>query len=195
MRHSWGSTQSVHHALVLAVLAGASAGCATTSPAEFVQTAPDAAALREVQTRRFDGIGEDRLLSASVAVLQDLGFTIKTSSARLGFTKGVKDREAKAPDQVAAVTILMLLAVAAGGGAGAPQPGSSEMPQEQTISVFLVTRPLAGGAGRNHEVRVSFQRFLRQPLRVEAGVLREAQLYEAFFELLSKAIFLEAHRL
>ena len=178
-------------ALALAVLGAALPGCATEDAQGAIRARDDAAALRELQTRRFEGIEEDRLLAAAVAVLQDLGFTIRLSNARLGFAKGVKDREAKAPDQVAAVVLLMLLAAAGGGGAPASMP---PMRQEQTITALLVTRPLADGA-RGQALRVSFHRYLRQPLLLESGVLREPQLYERFFELLSKAIFLEAHRL
>ena len=179
-------------ALALAALGAALPGCATEDAQGAIRARDDAAALRELQTRRFEGIEEDRLLAAAVAVLQDLGFTIRLSNARLGFAKGVKDREAKAPDQVAAVVLLMLLAAAAtGGGAPASMP---PMRQEQTITALLVTRSLAEG-GREQALRVSFHRDLRQPLLLESGVLREPQLYERFFELLSKAIFLEAHRL
>jgi len=167
------------------------AGCATLEVTEALEPARDAGALRAMQARRFDGIDEDRLLSAGIAVLQDLGFTIRLSSARLGLAKGVKDREAKAPEQVAAVVLLMLLAGAGGGGApSVPQ----ELRQEQRITVLLATRPI-GADGHTQEARVSFQRYLRQPLLIEAGVLRAPELYERFFELLSKAVFLEAHRL
>ncbi|HJS36944.1 MAG TPA: hypothetical protein VJ789_02300 [Burkholderiales bacterium] len=172
------------------MLGAALPGCATEDAQGAMRARDDAAALRELQTRRFEGIEEDRLLAAAVAVLQDLGFTIRLSNARLGFAKGVKDREAKAPDQVAAVVLLMLLASAGGGAA----PSMPPMQQEQTITALLVTRPLADGA-RGQALRVSFHRYLRQPLLLESGVLREPQLYERFFELLSKAIFLEAHRL
>ena len=185
-----GGAKGLACALALAVLGGTMAGCATEDAQGAIRPRDDAAALREMQTRRFEGIEEDRLLAAAVAVLQDLGFTIRLSNARLGFAKGVKDREAKAPEQVAAVVLLMLLASA--GGAGAPSV--PPMPQEQTITALLVTRPLADGA-RQQALRISFHRFLRQPLLQESGVLREPQLYERFFELLSKAVFLEAHRL
>lgn len=185
-----GSAKRLACMLALAVLGGATAGCATEDAQGAIRPRDDTAALREMQTRRFEGIEEDRLLAAGLAVLQDLGFTVRLSNARLGFAKGVKDREAKAPDQVAAVILLMLLASAGGGGAVSMPP----MPQEQTITALLVTRPLADGA-RGHALRISFHRNLRQPLLLESGMLREPQLYERFFELLSKAIFLEAHRL
>jgi hypothetical protein len=84
----------------------------------------------------------------------------------------------------------MILLTAA---SGRPPP-TGDMKEEQTVRVLVTTRPVSGSSDA-HEVRVTFHRFLRQPLVVEAGSLRDPRLYEGFFELLSKAIFLEAHRL
>ena len=172
-----------------AVAAGLLA-CATGTGKEEVQPRPQLSAERQLQTRRFEGTSEERLLAASVSVLQDLGFTIKVSNAELGMATGIKDREAKAPDQRAALIVLMILLTAMSG----QPPPTGEIKEEQTVRVLLTTRPVPGKSG-SHEVRVTFHRFLRQPLVWEADSLRDPRLYEGFFELLSKAIFLEAHRL
>jgi hypothetical protein len=174
-------------AVTLAVGIGA---CATGTGKEEVQPRPQLSAERQLQTRRFEGISEEKLLAASVSVLQDLGFTIKVSNAELGMATGIKDLEAKAPDQRAGLIALLILLTAATGQA----PMVGEIKEEQTIRVLLTTRPVASTAG-THEVRVTFHRFLRQPLLLEADSLRDPRLYEGFFELLSKAVFLEAHRL
>jgi hypothetical protein len=173
-----------------ALLAAGLPACTTGTGKEEVQPRPELSADRELQTRRFEGISEEKLLAASVSVLQDLGFTIKVSNAEIGIATGVKDREAKAPEQRAAVIVLMILLTAA---IGRPPP-TGDMKEEQTVRVLVTTRPVSGSSDA-HEVRVTFHRFLRQPLVVEAGSLRDPRLYEGFFELLSKAIFLEAHRL
>lgn len=191
MRSRGAGTARLLAALMPVALTATFIGCATSTPAELMQSAPDASAIRQQQTRRFEGIDETELLSACVGVLQDLGFTIKLSDAKLGFARGVKDREAKAPEQAAAVTLVYLLLVAAGGGAGAPPP----MHQDQTIGALVVVQPAAGNRAQTHDVRVSFHRFMRQPLFWEAGSLRDPELYNAFFDVLSKAIFLEAHKL
>lgn len=167
------------------------AGCVPTMTPEAFAPGPDAQADREHQTRRFDGISEAELVRASNGVLQDLGFTVKASRASLGFVTAVKDREAKAPDQKAALMILMILVAAMGGR----PPTAGEVHEDQTITALISIRPAPGQGDRSHLVRVTFHRFTRQPLTWDAGILREAELYDAFFELLSKAIFLEAHKL
>lgn len=177
-------------ALLVAAVAGGIVACATGTGKEEVQPRPELSTERRLQTRRFDGISEERLLTASVGVLQDLGFTINVSNADLGFAAGVKDREAKAPDQRAAVIVLMILLTAMSG----QPPPSGEIKEEQTVRVLLTTRPVSGATG-SCDVRVTFHRFLRQPLVWQADSLRDPKLYEGFFELLSKAVFLEAHRL
>jgi hypothetical protein len=179
----------------LAVLAivSALAGCvANMSPADF-SPGTEAQTDRERQTRRFDGVTEDDLFRASINVLQDLGFTVTASQASLGFVTAVKDREAKAPGQKAAM-ILMLTILAASGGQPPPAP-LGEMPEKQHISVLLTIRPAPGHGDGSRLVRITFHRTVSQPFSWEAGQLREAELYEAFFELLSKGIFLEAHKL
>lgn len=167
------------------------AACAPGTGKVEMQPRPELSAERRLQTRRFEGIREEMLLATSVGVLQDLGFTMTVSNLELGLANGVKDREAKAPEQRAAmIALLVLLAFA-----GAPPPPAGEvLKEEQKIRVLLTTRPVPG-ATDTYEVRVTFHRFVRQPFVSEAGSLRDPKLYEGFFELLSKAIFLEAHKL
>jgi hypothetical protein len=172
-------------------------GACAELPPDSLTLPPQDSAERELQGRRFEGIGEAELLSASVGVLQDLGFTVQSAHAGLGFVRGSMQREAKAPEQT--LLLVILAAMAAGAGAQPPplpvDPETRKLPQTQRISVMLSVRPAAAGAARSHIVLVTFHRFVRQPLWMEAGALRDAQLYQSFFELLSKTLFLEAHKL
>lgn len=173
----------------LAIAASALAACAELPP-DYLSLGPEAPADRELQGRRFDGIGERELLLAAVGALQDLGFAVETAGAALGFVQGTKEREAKAPDQTLVVLIIAALAASKG-----QQVPIGNMREDQTISVLLSVRPAREGDPRSHLVLVTFHRHVRQPLRHEAGMLRDPVLYQSFFELLSKAIFLEAHKL
>ena len=191
-------------ALLAAALAFA--GCAAPLPPDYLRAGPWTPADRELQGRRYEGIGEAELLSASVAVLQDLGFTLETSHTRLGFVRGSMLRDAKAPEQWLLLITLAVVAGAAAGGAGAmpPVPAPSggpprapDTPQldQQAISVLLSVRPARPGEAREHVVLVTFHRELRQPLRYSAGALSDPALYQSFFELLSKAVFLQGQKL
>jgi hypothetical protein len=166
-------------------------GCAQ-APLDPALLSPQAPAERALQSRRFDGIEEQALLAVAIGVLQDLGFAVETAGSPLGFLQGTKEREAKAPDQMTLLVILALLA--------ASRPGSGNVPldkarEDQTISVLLSVRPAPEGEARSHLVVVTFHSHVRQPLRNTAGTLLEPQLYQSFFGLLSKALFLEAQKL
>jgi hypothetical protein len=179
--------RSFERALLVATLA--LAGCAEMPP-DYIAVKPGDAAQRELQGRRFDGIGEKELLDAAVGVLQDLGFTVDITSAELGFVQGAKEREAKAPDQTLVILIIAALAASQGSSLSAGQ-----MRQDQTISALLTVRPAREGDTRSHIVLVTFHNHVRQPLMRTAGPLRDPVLYQSFFELLSKALFLQAHKL
>lgn len=175
-------------ALAAAVLA--LAACAAEMPPGYLSLAAAAPADRELQARRFDGIGEKELLAAAAGVLQDLGFAIETRGSELGFIQGTKSAEAKAPEQKLVVLIIAALAASQGQSVSA-----LPMREDQTVSVLLSLRPARAGDARSHLVLVTFHSHKRQPLGTTAGALRDPVLYASFFELLSKAIFLEAHKL
>jgi hypothetical protein len=80
-------------ALVLAVTAlGA---CEQGIPKEALQITPETLEQRQLQTRRFDTSDEAELLSASAALLQDLGFNLDESETDLGVIVASKDRDAR----------------------------------------------------------------------------------------------------
>jgi hypothetical protein len=172
------------------------AGCAELPP-DYLVLPPESAAERELQSRRFDSVEEKDLLLASVGVLQDLGFAMETKGSALGFVQGTKEREAKAPEQK--LVLMVLLALAASQGHSGGNMPVDQIREDQTISVLLSVRPATAGDAKgrphSHLVRVTFHSHLRQPLGPTAGALHDPDLYRSFFELLSRALFLEAHKL
>ena len=140
---------------------------------------------RQAQTRRFDTSDEAELLSASAAVLQDLGFNLDESETRLGLVVASKERDATETGQVIGAVLLAVLL-------GAPMP----IDKVQKIRASLVTRPF-DESSEGTAVRITFQRIVwnsnRQISKIEA--LTDPELYQRFFEKLSKAVFLEAHEI
>jgi hypothetical protein len=163
------------------------AGCVTLPPNAFVVT-QEQLARRQIETRRYDNIKEENLLIASSNVLQDMGFSLDNSETKLGLLSASKQRDASEGGEVAIAIIVALL----GGGA-------TPISKDQTIRVSLVVRPIQATAGNvpvdSHFVRITFQRIVRRTDNsMFAQTLDDKELYEGFFEKLSKSVFLEAQK-
>lgn len=163
-------------------------GCASI-PKDALVLTPDSMERRQLQTRRIDGIEEAGLLSASAGVLQDLGFNIDESETRLGVIVASKDRSAVTGGQVLGAVLLALLGT------------YSDIDKTQKIRVSLVTRPALGQDGEplasTQLLRITIQRIVintgGQVTRVES--IEEPEIYQEFFDRLSKSVFLEVQQI
>jgi len=164
------------------------AGCVAIPPDTFVTT-PQLLQQRQLETRRYEGIAEADLITASANVLQDLGFNLENSETKLGVITASKERDATHGGEIAAAIILAVLT-------GAVMPTS----RDQTIRVALVVRPVTDSNGNamidKHYVRATFQRLVRRTDNSVFGeTLNDPQLYQDFFEKVSKSVFLEAQKI
>ncbi len=168
-------------AIVGVVLVGA---CAPTIPKEALQLSPESLERRQAQTRVFETEDEAEILSASAALLQDLGFNLDESEVDLGVIVGSKQRDATEAGQVAASIVIAVLF-----GAAVPWD------DEQKIRASVITRKLEERNG--YAVRLTMQRIVwntqGQVSRTEP--LDDPEMYQEFFDKLSKAVFLEAQEL
>lgn len=149
-----------------------------------------------MQTRVFETADDRQLLSASAAVLQDLGFQVEESVRDVGFLRATKERSAREYGQDLGRFFVFLLSL-----------GKAIIPVDlhQQIAASLVARPVNAEATR-HEVRIMFYRVVwkgdgqadRQhipPGQQKMENLRDPVIYQQFFAKLSKAVFLEAFTL
>ncbi len=181
--------QSTYRAPVVAACCAVLASACATIPKDALVLTPDSLERRQLQTRRIDGIGEKKLLSAAAEVLQDLGFNIDESETRLGVIVASKDRSAITGSQVLGSVLLALF--------GGYQP----IDKTQKIRVSLVTRPALADDGSalpdTQLIRITIQRIVTntagQVTRIES--IEEPEIYLKFFESLSKSIFLEVEQL
>ena len=175
---------SIGQRTVAIILIGAFvlASCETVIPPEALQLTKESLKQRQAQTRRFETRDEAKLLSASAAVLQDLGFNLDESETKLGLIVASKDRDA-----VEAGQVVFAIFYAALTGVAMP------IDKNQKIRVSLVTRKV--GEGKYTTVRVTFQRMVwnTQGQLTKAETLDEPKMYQEFFSKLSKSIFLDAH--
>jgi hypothetical protein len=177
--HSFGS---------IVIMACVLWSCAPRIPKEALQLSPQGLRNRQLQTRSFD-TDETTLLSASAAVLQDLGFTIDESETELGTIICSKRCNAMRWD---ADTISQILALAV---VGIPAP----IDKEQLVRASLVTNPIhvedTDKTMFRTAVRITFQRtvFSIYGTAKRRESVNDPELYREFFEKLSKSLFLEAH--
>jgi len=162
-------------------------GCQTGIPADALDLKPDSLERRQLESRRFDGSKESDILAACSGVAQDLGFTIDEAETKLGVMVASKNREASDTGSRVAMALLF--------GADA----ANSMDRSQKIRLCIVVKPIEAkpGAPTQYVVRATFQRMVwnsyGQLTRLEG--LREVELYQQFFEKLSKSVFLEAHKI
>ncbi len=172
-------------AMILALCASllTPAGCASSNRSNqaLLMTEPTLE-VRSRTTRRFDTQDEKAILSASAALLQDLGFTIDSSDVKVGLIVASKDRSAVEAGQVAGKIVVAGLL-------------RTNMPIDtrQKIRASIVTKPL----GEAIAVRVTFQRIVwndhNQVSRLER--VDDPKIYQEFFDKLSKSVFLDAHEI
>jgi len=149
-------------------------------PSDAFLLGPESLSERRLQTRRFETKDEQRLLQASLAVLQDLGFNVDESESQLGVIVASKTRDASdAMDRIGSIVVGILI------------DDHVSYDTTQKIRASLVTRPSSA-----HEtlVRVTFQRTVwddsGQISRSES--IKDPELYREFFVKLSKSVFLDA---
>lgn len=164
----------------------------------------ESAAHKAMQTRRFETRDEVELLSASAAVLQDLGFQVSESARELGFFRATKERSAREYGQeIARVVIALISSVGVISGSNTLILVPVDLHQQ--VHAALVSTPIDEEASK-HDVRILFYRLVWKgsgssgdtqipPGEQRIEMIRDEEIYRQFFFRLSKAVFLEAHKI
>jgi hypothetical protein len=159
------------------------AGCASGIAREALTLQAEALQQRRLQTRRFDTVDEERLLSAALDVLQDLGFAVDEATPQLGVLVVSKNRDADSTGEIVGSFII-----------GAVSDSEVIYNVEQKIRASVVTRVVKN---RHSTLRVTFQRTVwnnRGEISDNESI-DDPAVYQEFFSKLSKAVFLRAQEL
>ncbi len=156
--------------------------CHKGVPREALMFTPESLADRQLQTRVFETENEGKLLEASAAVLQDLGFTIDESEVKCGVIVCSKDRNVTEFYDVGLSIIASLFFI------------DYEYATRQKVLASLVTRPLEEN---RIAVRITFQHLVWDTKKelIKNERVNEAKIYQEFFSKLSKSVFLTAHEI
>jgi len=182
-------------------------GCATPTgnPEDFFKPTPESLQVRALQTRIFETPDEKELLSASAAVLQDLGFQIEESEVDMGILRAAKERSAREFSQEFTQGLVLLLSATASVFGGANAIFIMPVDLHQQIGATLATRPVEG-EGSRFTVRILFHRKVWKgsgqsgdqsipPGADRMQMIYDAEIYQQFFAKLAKGLFLEAHEI
>jgi hypothetical protein len=160
-------------------------GCATQVPKDVLALSPTSLEDKQLQSRKFNTTDEIALLAAAIGVLQDMGYTIEETEKNIGLITCSKNADATDAGQVTAAIVVALL----GGGA-------MPIDKEQKIRVSLVTMPSKNETD-TYIARITFQRLIWNTNNqvTTAETIKDPEIYQGFFEKLSKSVFLEAHKI
>ena len=149
---------------------------------------PDSLRDRQLQTRIFEAIDEKKLLTASAAVLQDLGFTIDETEVRCGVIVCSRDRDVTETVEVVLSVALEILSILV------LSPTSVPYDQTQKVLASLVTTP---ADNQRIAVRITFHQMVwdSDGNITKNEQINDPQIYQEFFSKLSKSVFLVAHEI
>ncbi len=99
----------LRHSTLLSLCVLLLSGCMPGIPKDALKLSPESLAERQLQTRRFETVNHQAMLSAASAVFQDLGFSLDESEYTLGVLVGSKHRDATSGAQIAGAVVLAAL--------------------------------------------------------------------------------------
>ena len=151
------------------------------SASDVLKLEAESMAQRQLQTRKYNTTAEDKIITTCVNVLQDTGFAIENTDAKLGTILASKQREAVESGQVAGAIIIAVIF-----GVAIP------IDKNQTMYASIVVSP-AASEKKASLVRITFSRLVWNDRGVvsKAERLEEPEVYQTFFTKLSKGLFLE----
>jgi hypothetical protein len=155
---------------------------------EALTLSPESLKDRQLQTRIFDSRDEGEILTASAAVLQDLGFSIDETEIPCGVIVCSRDRDVTETVEVVLSITLEILSLLAG------NPTSVPYDETQKVLASLVTTPLDN---QRIAVRITFHHMVwnSDGHITKNEQIHEPQIYQEFFSKLSKSVFLVAHEI
>ncbi len=168
-----------------------SSSCTAYVPKQLLELKESNLEIRSRQTRIFQTKNESEVLSACIAVLQDMGFTLEESASKLGLL--VAGKTAAAHNGWDLFGSIMIGALASYGHGGYNNEQTYDV--EQKIRVAVVSTPSTQRGG--HAVRITFQRVIynNHGQVSKSELIDDPQIYQTFFQQLSHALFLEANQL
>ncbi len=177
--------------LIFLVVGSTLAAC-ETMPRDAFRLSESSLRIRELQTREYESASDAAILSASIAVVQDMGYTVDEIEKPLGVLSASK-RE-NATDRMEAIGTLTVDAMqcVATFLLGCNGKRYGKIDDVQDIRLTLIARPQVEDQ-RTVSVRITIQRAIwdKRGRLSKQQTITDQEVYQSFFAKLSKAVFLE----
>lgn len=174
--------------LVLVVLAA----CAPHVPKAALRLEESTLDVRSMQTRTLAAPSETDILTATIAVLQDMEFNVDRIERPLGVITASKVSDADDAGEKAGLFFLDLLCAAGQGGQGCDS--MSKAKDEQHIILTMVVAPSLGRVG-DYSVRVTLQRVIydkEDRIKIQERI-DNAGTYQEIFDNLRQSLFIQVN--
>lgn len=166
-------------------------GCATAPyPEHALRLEESTLEMRSIQTRKIEAPSEIAILTAAVAVMQDMEFNIDRTEKELGVITASKVSDADHAGEK--FGLMMLDVLCAVGGSTSGCNNSSTANDEQHLIVTMVVLPSLENSGE-YSVRFTIQRIIFDKAdRVKVlERVNAAEIYQEAFDNLRQALFIE----
>ncbi len=175
----------------VAACAGLLVACQTL-PEDAFRLSESALELREMQSRTYEDVTDIQILSASSGVLQDLGYAIDEVEKELGVLSASKRASAKDEVEIIGKIALDVADCLLTFMLGCEDDSYQSSKDVQDIRMTLVVLPEPEQA-RAFRVRLTMQRvvWMKSGDLYEQETIVDPLVYQAFFDKLSKSVFLE----
>ncbi len=178
--------------LVLLIFAfGSLSGC-NSLPDDAFRLSETSLETRQLQTRHYENVAEDQILSASVGLLQDLGYTLDELDKELGVISASKKANATNEVQVVGRVAADVLGCVVTYLLKCNNKNYKKTDAIQDVRLTLVVLPQFKDEA-THSVRVTMQRIVwdRANRVSKQATIIDTGVYQEFFSKLDKSIFLE----
>jgi hypothetical protein len=163
--------------------------CVTPIPEDALRLPESTLDIRALQTRTLEASSEINILTATIAVLQDMEFNIDRIEKPLGVITASKLSDADSGVEQTGLFFLDMLCVLGGGG-GCDAMSSARDDQHITLTMVVLPSLMRDG---EYSVRITIQRVIHDKVERIKVLERidDAETYQEIFDNLRKSLFIQ----